>query len=630
MLRLSTGSAILLLSLSIGAAAPGWLLAQGPSQEELRRESKALWEAQIRRDGRVTDPARNAVVRKIVTRLGNAVSQPGLTLNWAIMNNDTVNAWATPGGYIAVFRGLMDLADSVAKEEFPRDPEAAARRSASFVAAVLAHELSHVTLGHGTDPTVSNCLDRFSREGGVTLTGSTQRSGEAEARFIKASVECMHYSQAQELAADHLGAFYLLRENWRGATDWSIQAMIDFFTAMDRMDRQKTYFFSPYLTSYLSTHPRPSTRIAQLETYRASLKLNQTRFDDALSFIANNMELDLAVALLDSVLTDFPDLIAAKQARASAFQRKYLNTVPVQVQQVRASVPTIRAVFIEDIRGEDMGDEALRSEARRQFTALLPLDDSPATLSNLAVLDAFDGDVTGGEQRARTALAKDPKNPELLNNLGVVLFLAHRYADARDQFKASLDVSGEQGPIWVVLPVFFNYGRALIALDDPAGKNVMERYLQNDDSSEWAREARRLLGRTQPTRPSKKDETTTTSRPTAKSGEVPFGASRAEVIAAWGQPDNVDQANGLEVLRYRNGRQVLMHPDKGVAAFVYSTREAGVLDGVQVGDPLTRLTGSRRPSEVHDDVYFFAGSGTITIAKVAEGKIIQLALALPD
>ena len=628
MLRLGAGSAILLLSLSLVMAAPGELPAQQrPSQEELRRLSRELWEAQIRRDGRVTDARRNATVRKIMTRLGNAVAQPGLTLNWAIVNNDTVNAWATPGGYIAVFRGLMDLADSVSQQEFPRDTSAAARRSASFVAAVLAHELSHVTLGHGGDPQISNCMDRMNSEGGVTLNETGQRNVEAEARLIKNSVECMHYSQGQELAADHLGAFYLLRENWRGASDWSIQSMIDFFTAMDRMDRQKSYFFSPYLTSYLSSHPRNSTRIAELETYRARLKLNQTRFDDALSFIANNMELDLAVALLDSVLTDFPDLIAAKQARASAFQRKYLNTVPVQMQKVRASVPTIRAVFIEDIRGEDMGDEALRSEARRQLTALLPLDDSPATLSSLAILDAYAGDASQAEQRARTALAKDPGNPELLNNLGVVLFLAGRYADARDQFKASLDASGDQGPIWVVLPVFFNYGRSLIVLEDANGRVIMERYLQNDDKSEWAREARRLLGRDQPARPAKKQDT---ARPASKNNEVGFGASRADVIAAWGQPDNVETSDGLEFLRYRTGRQVIIHPDKGVAAFIYSTREAGVLDGVQVGDPLTRLTNRRRPAEVHDDVYFFPGEGTITIVKVADGNIVQLALALPD
>ena len=61
---------------------------------------------------------------------------------------------------------------------------------------------------------------------------------------------------------------------------------------------------------------------------------------------------------------------------------------------------------------------------------------------------------------------------------------------------------------------------------------------------------------------------------------------------------------------------------------VKAAREAGVLDGVQVGDPLTRLTSSRRPAEVHDDVYFFAGEGTITIVKVAAGRIVQLAMAL--
>lgn len=633
MLRFSTGVRALhsalctvLVCLAFSAATPNPVAAQRASDAELKEMSRRLWEEQIRKDGRVTDPRRNAMVKEIVTRLSEAISQPGLKLNWAIMNNDTVNAWATPGGYIAVFRGLMDFADSMARLVSRRDTAMANRISASWVAAVLAHEISHVTLAHGSDPTVSNCMERMNEVGGVTRDGSQPARGETESRLIKSSVDCMHYSQAQELAADRLGAFYLLRQNWRGATDWSIQSMIDFFRMMDRQDREKLYYFSPYLTSYLSTHPRNSTRIAELEAYRARLKMNQTRFDDALSFIANNMELELAGALLDSVLVDFPDLVAAKQAKAAVVMRRYLNSVPVQMQQVRVSVPTNRAVFLDDIRGEEMGDEQLRTEALRLFTDLRTLDNSGATMSNLAVLEAYNGDLVQAQVHAVAATALDLESPELRNNNASVLYLAGKYAQARDEYKAILDKWGENGPIWVVLPVFFNYGRTLLALNDPQGREIMERYLQNDDTSEWAREARRLLGRTSPPRPSKKTDGSTG----AKNAAFGFGASRADVIAAWGQPDGSESSGGLELLSWRNGRQIILHPDKGVGAFIYSTRDAGELDGVQVGDPLTRITSRRRPAEVRDDVYFFSGEGTVTIVKVQGGNIVQLALAIPD
>ena len=598
---------------------------QRPSAQELKEASRELFEDQVRRDGRVTDPGRNAMVGRIVDRLQDAVSQPGLSLVWAIVNNDTVNAWATPGGYIVVFRGLMDFADSVARQDAPGDSTLARRRSAAYVASVLAHELSHVTLQHGSDPRVSNCMARMRRTGGVALSGATPQAGEPEAKLVRSAVDCMSYSQAQESAADQMGAVYLLRENWRGEGDWSIQTMIDFFTAMDRMDRQKHYFFSPYMTSYLSSHPRPSTRVAQLEVFRGQLKLNQTRLDDALSLIANNMELDLAVSLLDSVLTAFPDLLAAKMARAAASQRRYLNSIPVQMLQVRPSVPTLQARFLENIRGEVMGDEAMGNEARRAFESLLQVDRSPVTLSNLAIIDAYGGDLAQAEQRARDALGQDPQNPELMNNLGVVLYLRRQYAGARDQFKASLDAQGEHAVAWVALPVFFNFGRALLALNDAKGKEVLEQYLRNDEKSEWAKEARRLLG--QEATPASATATDPKAKPKA---DLDFGATADEVIAAWGQPESTERANGLLVMHYPNGRVVIVHPEKGLAGIILYTREAGQIAGVRVGDPISGLTSQARPTEVRDDLYFFQGDGVTVIAKVRNDVIVQLAMTAND
>jgi predicted Zn-dependent protease len=621
------------LLLSVGTLLVGGLLSRPllaqnpPTAAEIKEMSRRVWKEQIRRDGRISDSGRLATVGTIIDRLQQATGQPGLTLTWAIVNNDTVNAWATPGGYIAVFRGLMDFTDSVARQEFPRNPAAARRRSAVFLASVLAHELSHVTLGHGGDPRVSSCMERFNQEGGVALNADVATGAPVEGHLIRSSVDCMKYSQAQELAADQMGAFYLLRENWRGVTDWSIQAMIDFFTAMDRMDRQKSYFLSPYLTSYLSDHPRTSTRIAELEMYRARLKLDQTRFDDALSLIANNMELDLAVALLDSVMQHFPDLTAAKMARAAAFERKYLNTVPVQMQQVRASVPTLRAAFLENIRGEDMGDENLRTEAHRQLEALISVDNAPATLSDLSILDAYSGDLVLAERRARAALAQDTLNAELTNNLGVVLFLAGRYPAARDAFKSALTLSGDTTATWSGLPVLFNYGRSLIALNDPQGPPTLRSYLKSDENSEWAKEARRLLG-----------QGAASSQPqTSPLGKAPktrleFGVSQRQVIATMGQPESVERDQGMTLLRYRNGGLVLIiHPQRGLSAYLYLTREAGDLDGVRVGDPIDSVQhqwGSE--VEVRDDVHFFKVGPPTVMVKVQQGKIVQLAVGILD
>jgi predicted Zn-dependent protease len=612
---------VALLALTLAGLPLTAAQAQQPTPAELREMGRRLWKEQIRRDGRVTDPARNAMVEGMMNRLQRATGQAGLTLTWAIVNNDTVNAWAAPGGYIAIFRGLMDFADSVARTEFPRDAEAARRRSASFLAGVVAHEISHVTLNHAGDRRAGECLDRVEQEGGLTRANGGV-TGEAEIRFVRASVQCMQWNQEQELAADRMGAVYLLRENWRGAEDFTIQGMIDFFAKMDEMSRQRNYFFSPFMTSYLSSHPRGPTRVAHLEMYRAQLKLNQTRLDDALALIASNIELDLASELLDSVQAHFPDLVAARLARAAIAQRKYLNTVPVQSQQVRASVPTTGAAFMENIRGEDMGDASLRSAAQRLFEELLQVDESPATLSNLAVINAYGRDFVQAEARARRAVAEDSLNPDLLNNLGVVLFLAGRYPQARDAFKASLAVSGDSGMAWVVLPPFFNYGRTQLALNDPEGRQVLTRYLEFDQGSEWSKEARRVLGTGAPAR----EEQRPTRSPSSSKAKLQFafGATMQEITAAWGRPEGVEQLEGAALLRYSNGRQLVMDDEKGLAAYIYSSREAGDIDGVRVGDGIDRFP--TRPVERQDDVLFFRSDNLVIAARVANGIIQQLAI----
>jgi predicted Zn-dependent protease len=97
-------------------------------------------------------PYSDAELQAYVTQIGNrlqAVSElPEQTFTFTLLNSDVVNAFALPGGYVYISRGLMALAGNEAE-----------------VAGVLAHEIGHVTARHSAQ--------RYSRgvlaQGGVTL-----------------------------------------------------------------------------------------------------------------------------------------------------------------------------------------------------------------------------------------------------------------------------------------------------------------------------------------------------------------------------------------------------------------------------------------------------------------------------
>jgi len=77
------------------------------------------------------DPALNAYVKRIGLKLARASEFPNLPYDFTVINNGEMNAWALPGGKIAINRGLLaELSDE------------------AQLASVLAHEISHVTKRH--------------------------------------------------------------------------------------------------------------------------------------------------------------------------------------------------------------------------------------------------------------------------------------------------------------------------------------------------------------------------------------------------------------------------------------------------------------------------------------------------
>lgn len=58
------------------------------------------------------------------------------------------------------------------------------------------------------------------------------------------------------------------------------------------------------------------------------------------------------------------------------------------------------------------------------------------------MIEAYDGDINGAIEKANLAASKAPRDPAVLNNLGIVLFLANRNAEAKDAFQRAEQAAG--------------------------------------------------------------------------------------------------------------------------------------------------------------------------------------------
>ena len=125
------------------------------------------------------------VVAELVAAEPAEDGKPGHAYRVTILDSGTVNAFALPGGYLYVTRGLIALAND-----------------ASEIAAVLAHEMAHVDASHGIQRSqATKATDIAARVASEVVTdGATGALAKASSGRKLAS-----FSQRQELEADHLG-----------------------------------------------------------------------------------------------------------------------------------------------------------------------------------------------------------------------------------------------------------------------------------------------------------------------------------------------------------------------------------------------------------------------------------------
>ena len=135
--------------------------------------------------GEYSDPKLERMVAKVVGILTTVSGNPDQTYRITILNSPNVNAFALPGGYLYVTRGLLALANDSAE-----------------LAAVISHEMGHVTANHGIQRQKKEAEEVLATK---VVTDVLGESITAKAALIRGKLRLAQFSRNQELEADAIG-----------------------------------------------------------------------------------------------------------------------------------------------------------------------------------------------------------------------------------------------------------------------------------------------------------------------------------------------------------------------------------------------------------------------------------------
>ena len=181
-----------------------------------------------------------AYVDRIGQDLAKTSEMPDLGFTFTILNSDQVNAFALPGGYVYVTRGLMALAGNEAE-----------------LAGVIAHEIGHVTARHS----IERYGDTIKAGAGAILLDLVLGSGAANQVYGTAANLVLHgFSRQQEFEADSLGVRYLSRAGYDDEAMASFLTRMRAHGALEAKIRGKSPNQVDEFDS-LATHPRTIERV---------------------------------------------------------------------------------------------------------------------------------------------------------------------------------------------------------------------------------------------------------------------------------------------------------------------------------------------------------------------------------
>src|SRR5215471_1097243 len=214
---------------------PGWNMFS--PQEDVQVGKQAADDAK-RKLPMCNSPRADAYLTQLGKRLTDHLNTNSVLYPWEFhcVNDRSINAFALPGGYVFVNRGAIEAADNEAE-----------------LAAVMAHELSHVALRHGTNQaTKAQAAQAGVGIFGAIFGGSTGGALLTQLGSFTAGGVLLKYSRSAETQADVMGTQVLYDSSY------DPRAMAQFFEKLEQESKGK----NP--AEFLSDHPSPDHRVERV------------------------------------------------------------------------------------------------------------------------------------------------------------------------------------------------------------------------------------------------------------------------------------------------------------------------------------------------------------------------------
>jgi len=225
---------------SFGNKVTGWLGGSKEREIAVGRQIAAEVEQQAKL---VEDP----VVTEYVNRVGQNVvlhSDAKVPFTIKVIDSDEVNAFALPGGYFFVNKGLILAADNEAE-----------------LAGVMAHEIAHVAARHAMENQGKGALINYASLAGIIFGGAIISTVLQNAGGIMGGLAMLKFSRGAEVEADNLGVQYLY------ASGYDPTAMSTMFEKLASKNKKKRGSVAKLFSSHPQSIERRDTSLSLVSRF---------------------------------------------------------------------------------------------------------------------------------------------------------------------------------------------------------------------------------------------------------------------------------------------------------------------------------------------------------------------------
>ncbi|MFO1389436.1 M48 family metalloprotease [Cellvibrio sp.] len=364
----------------------------------------------------VVDPGLTAYVNQVGKKLAAVSDMPNLPYEFVVLNNDVPNAWAMPGGKLAINRGLIVQLEDEAQ-----------------LAAVLGHEIVHAAARHGASAKSQQMVvGAGALLAGVAIANKKPEYGALAvgALAVGATAWNAKYSRDHETQSDIYGIKYMQKAGYDPQAAVELQEL---FVRM--MEKQEPSWVEGLFASHPPSRDRVSANRAEVAKYPKGGTRNKDAFQRALAQLkkdkdaytgyqdaikaAKAKQYDKALSLVDNSIQQQPKENLFWELKGKLLLQKDQNkeAIPALDKAIAANPNFFRPYIYRGMAYKELGN---RNFAERDLIAsqkLLPTQEASEQLGDIALAKGDRGTArayyeqvaaAGGEagERAKVKLAQ--------------------------------------------------------------------------------------------------------------------------------------------------------------------------------------------------------------------------------